>query len=185
MRRRWGLSAKRSATPTPISWQCPRRPSHQPRMAKPTKLHVLRPYVLVSPLSILGIVKSTTTPSVNGLPSCPDHTKVCLVLVMDLMGIMLRNRCWPIIFHTITAEDVDRWCQIWLVWSTPHSYPTDESKCGSSYDFIRHLGLPLIISVSHFGSSRNHQIGDHALDERSPSILPSQMKVQYTLSSTT
>ena len=25
-------------------------------------------------------------------------------------GIMLRNRCWSIIFHTITTEDADGWC---------------------------------------------------------------------------
>ena len=43
--------------------------------------------------------------------SCPDHTKTFRpVLAVKLLGIMLRNRCWPIIFHTITAEDADGWC---------------------------------------------------------------------------
>ena len=33
------------------------------------------------------------------------------VLAVKLMGIiMLRNRCWPINFHTIIVEDVDGWC---------------------------------------------------------------------------
>ena len=35
---------------------------------------------------------------------------------------MLRNRCWVINFHSITAGDADRWCQNWpTVWSGPHS----------------------------------------------------------------
>ena len=28
----------------------------------------------------------------------------------ELLGIMLRNRCWPTTFHTITSGDVDEWC---------------------------------------------------------------------------
>jgi hypothetical protein len=30
---------------------------------------------------------------------------------------MLKNRCWPIIFHTTTAGDANGWCQNWPVWS--------------------------------------------------------------------
>ena len=114
-----------------------------------------------------------------------SHQSVRPVLVMELLGIVLRNKCWPTTFHTITVGDVDGWCQNWPVWSTPHWYPTDESRCGFSYDFIHHSGLPLIISVSYFSSSRNHQIKDHALDEWIPSLVPLQMKVRFTLSSTT
>ena len=33
-----------------------------------------------------------------------------LVRAMKLLGIMLRNRCWPTTFHTITAGDGDGWC---------------------------------------------------------------------------
>ena len=40
-----------------------------------------------------------------------SHQNLCLVLTMKLLGIVLRNRCWPIIFHTVTSGDVDGWCQ--------------------------------------------------------------------------
>ena len=40
------------------------------------------------------------------------------VLTVKLLGIMLRSRCWPTTFHTITTRDADKWCQNWLVWST-------------------------------------------------------------------
>ena len=32
------------------------------------------------------------------------------ILIVKLMGIMLRNRCWATTFHTIIIEDVDGWC---------------------------------------------------------------------------
>ena len=34
-------------------------------------------------------------------------------------GIMFLNRCWPIVFHTITDWDADKRCRNWLVWSAP------------------------------------------------------------------
>ena len=40
---------------------------------------------------------------------------------VKLLRIMLRNRCWATTLHTITAEDVDGWCQNCMVWSTPQS----------------------------------------------------------------
>ena len=45
-------------------------------------------------------------------PSCPDHTNISIRFQsVKLLGIMLRNRCWFITFHTITAENTDGWCQ--------------------------------------------------------------------------
>ena len=43
------------------------------------------------------------------------------ILAVKLLGIMLRNRCWATIFHTITTGDAGGWCRKWLVWSTPHT----------------------------------------------------------------
>ena len=40
-------------------------------------------------------------------------------LAMNLLGIMLRNSCWPTTFHNIIAGDADGWCQSWPVWSIP------------------------------------------------------------------
>ena len=37
------------------------------------------------------------------------------VPAVKLLGIMLRNRCWPTTFHTITVGDADGWCQNWMV----------------------------------------------------------------------
>ena len=39
-----------------------------------------------------------------------SHQTFRPVLAVKLLGIMLRNRCWPTTFHTITAEDADGWC---------------------------------------------------------------------------
>ena len=40
-----------------------------------------------------------------------SHQTFHPVSTMKLLGIRLRNRCWPITFRTITARDVDGWCQ--------------------------------------------------------------------------
>ena len=41
--------------------------------------------------------------------SYPDHIKLfCHVPTVNLLGIMLRNRCWSTIFHTITTKDADK-----------------------------------------------------------------------------
>jgi hypothetical protein len=43
---------------------------------------------------------------------CPDHTKLSIRFpTVKLLGIMFKNRCWPITFHTFSAGDADRWCQ--------------------------------------------------------------------------
>ena len=49
----------------------------------------------------------------------PSHQNFRPVPAVILLGIMLKNRCWPTTFHTITTEDADGWCQNWLVWSSP------------------------------------------------------------------
>ena len=38
-----------------------------------------------------------------------------MVLALNMLGVMLRNRCWLTTFHIITAGDVDGWCQKWPV----------------------------------------------------------------------
>ena len=41
----------------------------------------------------------------NLINSCPNHTKLSIRFKpWNCWGIMLRNICWPIIFHTITTE---------------------------------------------------------------------------------
>ena len=37
----------------------------------------------------------------------------------EIVGIMLRNRCWPTTFFTITVGDADGWCRKCPVWSAP------------------------------------------------------------------
>jgi hypothetical protein len=44
-----------------------------------------------------------------------------LVPATKLLEIILRNKCWPTTFHTITVRDANGWCWKWLVWSTPHT----------------------------------------------------------------
>ena len=43
-------------------------------------------------------------------PSLPpqSHQTFRPVLAVKLLGITLRNRCWPTTFQTITTEDADR-----------------------------------------------------------------------------
>ena len=48
-----------------------------------------------------------------------SHQTFRSVLAVKVLGIMLRNRCWPTTFLTITAGDADGWCRNWPVWSTP------------------------------------------------------------------
>ena len=38
------------------------------------------------------------------------HQTFRQVPIVKLLGIMFRNRCWPITFQTITAGDADGWC---------------------------------------------------------------------------
>ena len=39
-----------------------------------------------------------------------SHQKFHPIPVLKLLGIMLRNRCRPTTFHTITAGNADGWC---------------------------------------------------------------------------
>jgi len=53
-----------------------------------------------------------------------------------LLGIMFRNRCWPTIFHTITAGDAKRWCQKWPVWLASHALTTPTFPSASSHAIV-------------------------------------------------
>jgi hypothetical protein len=53
-----------------------------------------------------------------------SHQTFCPVPIVKLLGITLRNKCWPINFHTNTVGDADGWCRNWPVWLVPHSQPT-------------------------------------------------------------
>ena len=52
------------------------------------------------------------------LPVCA-HQTLCLVLAVKLLGIMLRNRCWPTTFLTITTGDANGWYRNLPVWLAP------------------------------------------------------------------
>ena len=60
-----------------------------------------------------------------------SHQTFHPVLAVKLLGIMLRNRCWPTTFHTIATKHADGWCQNWPVWSTPHAPATPHCSSGS------------------------------------------------------
>ena len=52
-------------------------------------------------------------------PHVPITPKFCRPFsIVKSLGIVLRNRCWPITFHIIIDGGVHRWCQEWPVWST-------------------------------------------------------------------
>ena len=42
-----------------------------------------------------------------------SHQTFHPVLAVKLLGIMLRSRCWPTSFHTLTAGDANGWCGKW------------------------------------------------------------------------
>ena len=44
-----------------------------------------------------------------------SHQTFCLVSSVNMLMIMLRNRCWPTIFLTIAAGHANGWCQKWPV----------------------------------------------------------------------
>ena len=48
-----------------------------------------------------------------------SHQRFLPVPTVTLLGIMLRNRCWPTTFHIITVEDGNKGCLDSPVWSTP------------------------------------------------------------------
>ena len=51
-----------------------------------------------------------------------SHQTFCPDPAVKLPGIMLRNRCWPTTFYTITVGDANAWCRKWLVWLAPDSW---------------------------------------------------------------
>ena len=56
-----------------------------------------------------------------------SHQTFHLVPAVTLLEIMLRNRCRPTTFHTITTGDTDKWSQKWPVRSTPQPVHTTGS----------------------------------------------------------
>ena len=70
-------------------------------------------------------------------PMPRSHQTFCPVLAVDLLGIMLRSRCWPATLHTITTGEADGWCLNWPVWLAPHDAPiTPTFPSGSSRGFV-------------------------------------------------
>ena len=45
-----------------------------------------------------------------------SHQPFCPVPTLKLLEILLRNKCWPTTFHTITAGDANAWCHNWPIW---------------------------------------------------------------------
>ena len=62
-----------------------------------------------------------------------SHQNLHPVQTMKLLGTMLRNRCWPTTFHTITTGDVDKWCAQPLIepimGSSPIRFTNEQSQC--------------------------------------------------------
>ena len=48
--------------------------------------------------------------------STNTHRNFCLVSVVKLLGIMLRDRCRPTTFHIIRVGGFDGWCLNWPVY---------------------------------------------------------------------
>ena len=65
-----------------------------------------------------------------------SHQPFRPVRAVKLLGIMLRNRCWPATFLTIRAGDADGWCLNWLVWSAPHAVITSNCPSGWSCEIV-------------------------------------------------
>ena len=54
------------------------------------------------------LVRNSIPPRSKFMP--PSHQTFRPVWAMNLLGILLRNRCWLTTFHTITAGHADEWC---------------------------------------------------------------------------
>ena len=88
------------------------------------------------------LVKHTEAPITLNSPSDSSHK-----ITADY--VRRSNRCWPIIFHNVTARDADRWCQKWpvglapqLVWSSSNyfAWRGDTFKIETpNHDSIREL----------------------------------------------
>ena len=50
------------------------------------------------------------------------------VPTVKLLGLMLRNRCWPTTFHTITTRDVDGWCYSRILLKVPNTHYSKQKK---------------------------------------------------------
>lgn len=75
----------------------------------------------------------------------------CLVTTMKLVGIMLRSRSWPITFHTITAKDVVRLIQNWLLsLALPHVLHLCSNYSSFSLFPNRSMCMALLVTLSMF-----------------------------------
>ena len=67
-----------------------------------------------------------------------------------LLGIMLRNRCQPITFHTITIGDANGWCHKWLAWSTPQlCYSTSTHWFGNKSGWRKDPATPILYGLDY------------------------------------
>jgi hypothetical protein len=84
-----------------------------------------------------------------------SHQKICSISAMKLLGILFINKCWPTTSHTITAKDVDGWCQMCWVWLAPWQGPfTSLCKlvvvCGHNEEQLSWVLTSTIVCLSSF-----------------------------------
>ena len=85
-----------------------------------------------------------------------SHQIFLWVPAMKLLGTMFQHRCWPTTVHTITAGDADGWCLNYYSWcDRPLIHGTWKQRFGFPSDFIRHPGIPHVVSVSPFVNNKN------------------------------
>ena len=65
---------------------------------------------------------------------------------------MLRNKCRPTTFQTITTGDANGWCRKWPVRSIPHALITPKFPSGFRHDFFNFL-----IFLETEGSQRQNE----------------------------
>jgi hypothetical protein len=64
------------------------------------------------PLSFQGVLACSNLQCPNRTKLLEWQSKVCIRFwAVKLLEIMLRNKCWPITFHTVVAGDADGWCR--------------------------------------------------------------------------
>ena len=81
-----------------------------------------------------------------------DHI-FCPVPTVKLLGTMLRNRCQPTTFHTITVRDANISCHNWPVWLVPHRHnrrqPLLRECCLLVHEDVSLFGDGLLRGLSH------------------------------------
>ena len=79
-----------------------------------------------------------------------SHQIFCSVLVAKLLGIIMRNRCWPTTFHTITAGDADGWCQKQPVWLASQALISPNFMSGFSCENVDGLSWEIEVGPPLF-----------------------------------